>query len=254
MLDMEYIKLPYTNSTNTYAKDNAHYFNNEITVVQAKIQIKGRGRLNRTFISDNNKGAWFSIVIKPKKGTISAKTSLLMPIMAAAATASAIESEYCIKPGIKWPNDILLNNKKVCGILCESRISLSDISFLVIGIGVNVNQKEMHPEISDIATSLFIETGTEIVIDMLVQNICGNVASLYDKIKYGETACIIDKWNEYSLMNNAVITYVKEQSSYNAISKGIDMDGRLIIEQNGKILYLDSSEVSLKIQGANNDR
>jgi biotin-(acetyl-CoA carboxylase) ligase len=85
---------------------------------------------------------------------------------------------------------------------------------------------------------------------LLIQNICGNLLSFYDKIKYGKTACIIDKWNQYSLMDNTVITYTKEQLSYTALSKGIDNTGRLIIEQDGEINYLDSNEIRLKIQGA----
>ena len=249
MQETEYIKLPCVNSTNTYAKENAKYFDKEITVIQTDIQNQGRGRCDRTFISNNSEGAWFSVAIKPEKNTISPKAVLLMPIIGAAAAASAIESVYGIKPGIKWPNDILINSKKACGILCESRIMQDDVFLIVIGIGLNLNQKKMHSDISDIATSLLIETGVEASIDYIIQNICGNVTCLYDKIKHGETAYIIDKWNEYSLMNNAVITYTKEQSSYTALSKGINIDGRLIVEQDGLIIYLDSSEVRLKIQG-----
>lgn len=249
MYDMEFIKLPYINSTNTYAKDNAKSFSKEITLIQSEVQSHGRGRLDRAFISDNSQGAWFSVAIKPEKGIITPEMVLLMPVMAASATALTIETVYGIRPGIKWPNDILINSKKACGILCESRIIHNDVYLVVIGIGINLNQKKMHPDIADIATSLLIETGTEVPIDLIIQNICGNVAFFYDKIKHGETACIIDKWNEYSLMNNAVITYTKEQLSYTAISKGINTDGRLIIEQDGKIIYLDSSEVRLKIQG-----
>ncbi len=249
MRAMEYIKLSSINSTNTYAKENAKSFDKEITVIQADIQKQGRGRCDRTFISDNNEGAWFSVVIKPKSTVISAETVLMMPVLAAAAAASSIESLYNIKSGIKWPNDILINGRKVCGILCESKIIGDIASLIVIGIGINVNQKAIHPDILTTATSLVIETGITGSIDMLIQNICGNVACLYDKINHRETAYIINKWNEYSLMNNAVITYTKEQSSYTALSKGIDIDGRLIVEQDGKIIYLDSSEIRLKIQG-----
>jgi len=246
MCDMEIIKLPYINSTNTYAKDNAQSFSKKITVIQAERQLQGRGRLGRDFLSDNSDGAWFSVVIKPEKDTISPRTVLLMPILAAGETAAAIEDICGIKAGIKWPNDILINGKKVCGILCESSVADNSVLLIIIGIGINVNQKEMHPDIADIATSLFMETSTLFSVDLLVQNICGNIACSYDKIRRGNTAGIIDKWNEYSIMNNAVITYTKGQSLYSAVSKGIDRQGRLIAEQDGLTIYLDSSEISIK--------
>ena len=250
MQDIKYIRLKSIDSTNTYAKNNAKFFDDEFTVIQSKIQLSGRGRMDRVFISDNEEGAWFSLVIKPKRNEVSPKQSLLIPIMAALAVAVSIEDLYKIKCGIKWPNDILINYRKVCGILCESQTVNDSINYMIIGIGINVNQSSFNKQIKDIATSLLIETEKNISVDLLIQNICGNLLSLYDKIKYGKTACIIDKWNQYSLMDNTVITYTKEQSSYTALSKGIDNTGRLIIEQDGEINYLDSNEIRLKIQGA----
>jgi BirA family biotin operon repressor/biotin-[acetyl-CoA-carboxylase] ligase len=249
MQDIKYIRLKSVDSTNTYAKKNAKLFDDEFTVIQSQIQLSGRGRMDRTFISDNEEGAWFSLVIKPKKNEVSPKQSLLIPIMAALAVSVSIEELYELKCGIKWPNDILVNYRKVCGILCESQTVEEYMNFMIIGIGVNVNQAFLHKDIEDIATSLLLETKKNIPVDLLIQNICGNLLRLYDKIKHGKTACIIDKWNEYSLMDNTVITYTKEQSSYTALSKGIDMTGRLIIEQEGSINYLDSNEIRLKIQG-----
>lgn len=249
MQTIRYIRLEGLDSTNTYAKNNAHTFTDEFTVVQADVQYRGRGRLDRTFISDTSDGAWFSLVIKPKDYVITPEQVMLMPIMAGAAVAEGISQMYDIKSGIKWPNDVLINNKKVCGILCETQTMQNSVPLIVIGIGINMNQTVMHPDISDIATSMRIETAMEMPVECMIQNICGNILPLYDKIKQEQTACIINKWNEYSLMNNVAITYIKEQVLYNVLSKGIDMDGRLVIEQNGATKRLDSNEVRLKIQG-----
>lgn len=245
---IRYIKLSEVDSTNTYAKQNSDVFTDEYTVIQASRQTGGRGRPGRTFISDNEDGAWFSVIIKPKDHMLSVDMIWILPMLAGVSVSTVLDEMYGVKTGLKWPNDVLLNGKKMCGILCESKTSGSKIEDAIIGIGINVNQKSMDHDIKDIATSLFMETHALISVESLIQNICGNILALYDRMKTDDIPYILDKWNEYSVMTNRRIEYTVRGITYKGISKGIDAHGRLAVtKDDDETVYLDSNEVRLHI-------
>jgi BirA family biotin operon repressor/biotin-[acetyl-CoA-carboxylase] ligase len=245
---IRYIKLSEVDSTNTYAKRNSSMFTDEYTVIQSARQTGGRGRVGRAFLSDNEDGAWFSVVIKPKGYTLTVDMIRMLPLLAGVSVSTVLYEIYGVKTGLKWPNDVLLNGKKLCGILCESRTVGSIIENAIIGIGINVNQKSMDPDIKDIATSLFMETHEPVSIENLIQNICGNILALYDRMKSEDMPYILGKWNEYSVMTGRQTEYTANGVTYKGISKGIDAHGRLIVtKDNDETVYLDSNEVRLHI-------
>jgi BirA family biotin operon repressor/biotin-[acetyl-CoA-carboxylase] ligase len=245
---IRYIKLTETDSTNTYAKQNADEFTDEYTVIRSSRQTGGRGRSGRTFISDNEDGAWFSFIIKPKDHILTADMIRILPMLAGVSVSTVLYELYGIKTGLKWPNDVLINGKKLCGSLCESRTSGNKTDNAIIGIGINVNQKSMDPDIKDIATSLFMETHALISVEGLIQNICGNILALYDRMKTEDIPYILDKWNEYSVMTDRRIEYTVRGITYKGISKGIDAHGRLVVtKDDNETVYLDSNEVRLHI-------
>ncbi|MFA7674081.1 MAG: biotin--[acetyl-CoA-carboxylase] ligase [Clostridia bacterium] len=245
---IRYINLSQVDSTNTYAKQNSGTFTDEYTVIRSSRQTGGRGRSGRTFLSDNEDGAWFSVIIKPKDHALTADMIRILPLLAGVSVSTVLYELYGVKTGLKWPNDVLLNGKKLCGILCESRTSGSRIENAIIGIGINVNQKSMDPDIKDIATSLFMEMHVPISVESLIQNICGNILDLYDRMKTEDMPYILDKWNEYSVMTGRRIEYTVNNVTYRGISNGIDAHGRLAVtKDDDETVYLDSNEVRLHI-------
>ena len=150
-----------TGSTNTEALRLALEGTPEGTVVVADAQTEGRGRLDRTWESPPSKNLYLSVVLRPD---IPAVTASLVPLMTGVAVADVL-SQHC--PGrvrLKWPNDVLVGGKKICGMLTEMRPRGDRVQFLIVGIGLNVNMRKLDfpPGLRDTATSLQIETDCEL--------------------------------------------------------------------------------------------
>ena len=139
------------------------------TLVVAEQQSAGRGRLGRKWISAPGLGLYFTVIIRPE---IPSSLGPLMTLAAAVAAHESIERVTGLDVDIKWPNDLLVGNKKVCGILCELQAELDRVSSIAMGIGINVNQSEFPDEIAPIATSLSMASGRrqsriELLLDFL---------------------------------------------------------------------------------------
>src|SRR3954463_15424461 len=141
-------------STNTEALKQAHLGADEGLCVIAKQQTAGRGRQGRVWISPKDSGLYISVVLRP---LIEAKYVSLITLTAAVAVFDAL-AEMGLEPDIKWPNDILINEKKICGILAET-INTDKGFAVVVGIGINVSSANFPPELVDTATSLEAELG-----------------------------------------------------------------------------------------------
>lgn len=147
------IFLDSVDSTNDYLKKIALHAE-DMTVVIADEQTAGKGRLGRTWTSKKGAGIWMSVLLKPDIEPASAPK---ITLIAAAAMTLAIEKVTPLQVGIKWPNDLVISSKKVCGVLTEMSAELGNINYIVVGLGVNVNQEEFSEELFDKATSLKIE-------------------------------------------------------------------------------------------------
>jgi BirA family biotin operon repressor/biotin-[acetyl-CoA-carboxylase] ligase len=146
------VYLTTVDSTNHYAKQLGNESVFEPSLIIAEEQTRGRGRLGREWSSEDKSGIWMSLLLKPDiQPTLAARITL----MAAAAISSAIDDITGLETKIKWPNDIVIEGKKVCGILTEMSAELNHINYLVLGIGVNVNQSHFNEEITSKATSLY---------------------------------------------------------------------------------------------------
>lgn len=233
-------------STNTKAKKLASKCVPEGTIIISEEQTAGRGRLGRSWISPKHKGLLMSIILRPHIDPINAvKITQLM----AAAIHKSIK-ELGIKSLIKWPNDIVLNNKKVCGILTEMNAELNRINYVVIGIGINVNldEDEIPNDIRSIATSLKIESKDTINRKRLLCSILDNFEILYDEFLEDcnmETALNICREN--SAILGKEIQVMKKDSCLCAKAIDITNDGRLLVEyMDGSKEYLISEEVSVR--------
>lgn len=236
--------LPVTDSTNTYLKELAKKNNSlDKYIVIAEKQTDGRGRFGRSFISPDGEGLYMSILLRPE---LSFEDTALLTIAAAVSVCEAIEKLTNCNTDIKWVNDILINGKKVCGILSESSIDCKEnkISFAVVGVGINVNMKTIPVEIRDIATSLEKENKNKISRNALASEIINT----FDK--YAE--CLterkyIDYYRKKSVVLGKNIKVVDPDGNYQAKAVDIDDNGCLIIESDNKIKTLNSGEISVKL-------
>ncbi|HOU50061.1 MAG: biotin--[acetyl-CoA-carboxylase] ligase [Smithella sp.] len=170
-----------TGSTNDEALALGNAGVPEGTVVLADRQSRGKGRFQRIWHSPAGSNVYTSIILKPQ---IASSEASQIPIMAGVAVAETLNA-YCPDPvNVKWPNDVLIHHKKVCGILSQAKLTGKKIDFIVLGIGINVNlqKKELSKEIRDTATSLAIETGGIISRMDLIISLYENLEKWYKKL------------------------------------------------------------------------
>lgn len=146
---------PVLESTNKIAKQMGHDGAKDGSVFICDKQTNGKGRMGKVWETDND-ALSMSVLLRPD---IIPSKVIPITLIAGLAVTEAIDNIYNINTKLKWPNDVILNNKKICGILTEMSAETDLINFLVVGIGVNVNSQNFAPELSDKATSLLIETG-----------------------------------------------------------------------------------------------
>lgn len=239
-------------STNDYAKKRAQEGCTEGTVVVADAQESGRGRLGRTWSSLDSKGIWMSVVLKPD---LSPYDVQIITLAASVAVVSAIEKVTGIQSGIKWPNDVLLKGKKICGILTEMSSEMERVNYLILGIGLNVSQqKEDFPEeLWDTATSISMylndikHTVTTFKRSDIIKSILSELEILYMEICNGKSCNILNKWRKYSVVIGKRIKVIYKNSEIYGFAVDIMNDGRLIVHcDDGETREIISGEVSIR--------
>lgn len=232
-------------STNNKAKELA-YNSPEGTVVVSELQTTGRGRLGRNWYSPSDNGIYMSAILKPDVDPVNA--SKITQIAAAALCKSF--NIFEIKSYIKWPNDIIINNKKVCGILTEMDAELNQINYIILGIGINANmEKDSFPEdISTTASSLKIESGKHINRKELVSTILNNFEILYDEyLNKKNILSSIKICKDNSILLGKEIKIIKGNETLQGIAVDIDDDGLLIVkDKNNSLMKVLSGEVSIR--------
>ncbi|MFL6560494.1 MAG: biotin--[acetyl-CoA-carboxylase] ligase [Bacillus sp. (in: firmicutes)] len=217
----------------------------EGTVVIAEEQLSGRGRMDRKWHSPKYTGIWMSIIIRPN---IPLSNAPQLTLLTAVAIVQAIEETTDLLPEIKWPNDILINGKKVTGILTELQAEADRIHSIIIGIGINVNQKiEDFPlELQETASSLFIEKGVTIARAELIRTIFKTFEKLYTLYLDQGFLPIKLLWESYA---SSIGKYIRARTLTNTIEGkeiGITNDGVLKLEeQKGFIHHIYSADIEL---------
>lgn len=239
------VHFPTINSTNIKAKELCESNIVDGLVVVSEEQTAGKGRLGRSWLSPKGKGIWMSIILKPE---ISPMNASKITIITAAAVHKAL-SELAIDALIKWPNDIILNNKKVCGILTEMNGELNKINYLIVGVGINVNSdtKDLPDELKEKASSLLSETGRLTDRKKLMASILNNFEVLYfDFLKTGSFSSSINICRNNSAVINKDI-FLQEGNSVKQVKVlDISNEGHLIIDENGVKKEVFSGEVSIR--------
>ena len=231
-------------STNNIAKALANGGAREGTVVVAKRQTAGRGRLGRQFYSEEG-GLYLSVILRPE---ILAENAVQITAAAAVAVAKACEEVSGKKTFIKWVNDIYIDSKKVSGILCEGVINPENktLSYAILGIGINVENKTDFPlEIRDIATTLFEGTASEEVYKKLTFSILENFFKEYIALAH---KTYLKEYRKRSILIGKEVTFEQNGDIHTARVIGIDDAARLILSENGNTIKLGAGEVSVKLK------
>lgn len=233
-------------STNNKAKELAFAGEMEGTIVIAEEQTSGRGRLGRQFVSPKYKGIWMSLILRPEIDPIYISR---ITLIGAAAVNLAI-SDIGIETYIKWPNDIVLHNKKVSGILTEMSAELNQTNYVVVGIGINVNieENEFPEDLKDKATALISVAGEKILRKKLAALVLNHFEELYEEfIQLGSIKNTINICRENSILIGKEIRIIKRGITLKAIALDINDNGELIVRyENGIVDNIISGEVSTR--------
>jgi BirA family biotin operon repressor/biotin-[acetyl-CoA-carboxylase] ligase len=213
-------------STNQYARILLKENIDDGSVVIADTQTGGRGRKNRKWSSPIG-GLWFSVILYPH---VSSKKGMTVTMAASISVADAINKLYGLNTEIKWPNDILINGKKVCGILTEIETKNDEISNSIVGIGINVNNY-LDSELINFATSLKIEIGHGLSTVNFFRDILKNFDMYYEKIKSGDYLFIKNQWCYYANIIGRKIEVLDDDKNIKGLVIDIDDDGSLILKK-----------------------
>lgn len=216
----------------------------EGTVIIAEEQTEGKGRMGKKWESRNRKGIYMSIILKPDLEPI--KISKITLVVSAAI--NNVLRSMGIDTSIKWPNDIYVEEKKVCGILTEMSAEINKVNYIVVGIGINVNldEDDFGEDIKNIGTSLKIVEGKKLVRKEIVGNILNEVERLYIKFKNDDTKEAIETCRIYSSLIGREIKILRGKNTIIAKALDIGENGELIVEYDGREEKIFSGEVSVR--------
>ncbi|KMT22038.1 biotin--[acetyl-CoA-carboxylase] ligase [Clostridium cylindrosporum] len=231
-------------STNDEATLLAKKGAKEGLVVLSSFQTKGRGRLQRNWVSSKGEAIAMSILLRPE----------IPPFMApgitqvvALSVAAGLHLSTDLKFSIKWPNDIILNGKKVCGILTEMDGEIDSLNYIIVGIGINVNQAEIPDEISHKATSLKVELSKHIERKIIVSNILNEFEKNYKVFKEDGIAPFIGELKKYSALIGKDVLISNPFKTFNGKVVDIDSEGYLVVEdEDGNLQSIVGGDISIR--------
>ena len=219
-------------STNAYLRRRGDELP-EYSVAIARRQTAGRGRLEREWYSPASGGLWMSLLLRP---SLLPDRAQLLTLTAAVSVAEAIRG-LGLDCYIKWPNDILSPaHKKLVGIRCEMRADMEAVYWLVVGIGVNVNNQDFPPELQNVATCLRqLNGGKALDISAVAAAVLDRISENYDLLCADSFSLIRDKWINMALAINEEASITGLQGKETGIVRGLDDEGYLLLEQNGRL-------------------
>lgn len=234
-----------TDSTNTRAKEYAKEGGEAGSVFLAESQTKGKGRQGRTWVSPKDGNIYFSILLRPD---IPTQKAAMLTLVMGYAISLAIEAETGLCAQIKWPNDLVIRGKKVCGILTEMSAKADNIEYVVIGAGINVGMESITQEIQDVATSIKLEGVKKVDKVKLFACILQEFQKQYEVfLADGDLRNISKGYNARLVNVGREVLILDKGNEYKATADGInDMGGLLIEKQDGTLETILSGEVSVR--------
>ncbi len=233
-------------STSLEARRLIHQGSGHGTVVTAQSQTAGRGRLNRTWDSAKGAGIWFSVVLEPK---VPMEQMSLYSFVAAVAVAEGICETSGLTVQVKWPNDVLVNGRKVCGILLELVAERNQPVRLIIGIGINATQQltDFPEEVQRKATSLAMETGRAIDRQQVLEAVLRWLNVCSAQLETEGFAPVRERWQELSCINGKHIQIVRQgEALLYGTALGLADDGALLVQTETGVERVMAGDVSLR--------
>lgn len=232
-------------STNDMAKRLAAKGEADKTVIVAEEQTAGKGRLNRGWVSKKGANLMFSILLRP---SFRPQDASKVPIVAAVAVAQSLRNFAKLDARVKWPNDVQVDGKKLCGIRCELGADFDQIEYLVVGIGVNVNQVVFPRDIADKATSVRAETNRTISRPQLLLSLLNDFFDVYEKVfEQGDFDSVIVEYTKMSILFQQEVTIQSGEKKTNGQCIGFDRDGCLILQTaEGRRIRVVAGDVSVR--------
>jgi BirA family biotin operon repressor/biotin-[acetyl-CoA-carboxylase] ligase len=221
-------------STNDLAHQLAMAGAFEGTLVLAEEQSSGRGRLGRTWSSERFSGIYASLILRPK---IEPREAPILNLVAAVAVSRGIRDVVELETDIKWPNDVMVNGRKCCGILTEMSADLDKVQFVIAGIGINVNQKNFPPELENKASSLFLKAKKEISRIEILVSVLKRFEDLYGEFLRQGRSVVLEQWIQRSSYASGKKVIVESGNRrISGITVGLGVDGTLQVRtENGQI-------------------
>lgn len=253
------IHLKEIDSTNTEVRRQVLQEAREGLVVTAERQTAGKGRRGRTWESKVGDNLYFSMLLRPN---LPVEKAPMLTLVMALSVAKAIEKLYGMESAIKWPNDLVLSGKKICGILTEMHMSEGRIEDVIVGTGINVNQEVFSGELEDKATSLLLEIGNgwlnsdqetinetqKLDKQKLLDTVLDEFAYLYDTfLKVQDLSFLQEEYDRRLINKNKEVLVLEPGNEYTAVARGINSVGELLVErEDGSIEAVYAGEVSVR--------
>lgn len=238
-------------STNLRAKQLAETGEPEGTLVVADEQTAGRGRRGRGWASESGVGIWMTLILRPELEPAHVPG---ITLVAALAVNRSIREICGVDSRIKWPNDIILNGKKICGILTEMSSEINYIHYAVTGIGINANTEHFPKEIADTATSIYLQTGKRVDRAALAGRFVNLFGEYYEQyLTDGSLAAFVKEYDQMLANRNQQVRIyhgmmedADPSEIETGIARGIDATGALLVEMDGGCKAVVSGEVSVR--------
>ena len=235
---------PEVTSTNTKARELADEGAAHGSLVVAEVQTQGRGRRGRQWSAPKGVGIWFSLILKPQ---IEPNCASMLTLVAAMAVAKGIGEVTNIRPSIKWPNDVVLSGKKVCGILTEMSAQIDYINHIVVGIGINVKRQDFPEEIAATATSVEAECGEKISRSQLLMAVLDAFERYYELyLQTMDVSLFQEEYNSFLANRDNQVKVLDPRGAYEGIARGVNEKGELLVEVDGRMTTVNSGEVSVR--------
>ena len=240
---IEYFEV--TDSTNQRIYDFAEKGREEGLLAVAEEQAGGKGRRGRSWVSPPGTGIWMSLLLRPK---VEPQKASMVTIVAALAMTKAMEKITGMEIRIKWPNDVVLNGKKVCGILTEMSAELEEIHYIIVGIGINANTESFPEDIQDRATSIYLESGKKVERAAFIAEFCVQFEQYYERfLEMGNLAFLKEEYESYLINIGREVKIIKKKEERVRKALGINELGELIVaKSDGTTEIIFSGEVSVR--------
>ena len=231
-------------STNSWIKRLSKEGAEHGTLAVAEFQSAGRGRFDRKWEAPEGSSIMMTILLRPE---FEPQYASMLTLVMGLAVAQAVD-ELGFKVSIKWPNDVVLSRKKICGILTEMGTNGTKIGYVLIGVGINVNLREFPEEMQDKATSLVMESGQEYDRNQIIGLVMKHFEEDYERfIQTCDFENLLEEYHRILANLNQPVRVLNGADSFEGVSRGIDTKGELLVEKaDGTVTKVSAGEVSVR--------